>query len=98
MRTDVIGQRPRWVACAFVFRRGKCGIILLVVVLVAGYYGGFNRLLLTGQPVSQQQSTRSISPNDDEAAKFYLGDPATTEDTGATLFQNGRGYQQPKLA
>ncbi len=50
------------------------------------------------QPVSQQQSTRSISPNDDEAAKFTSVILATTEDTWGQLFQKmGRGYQQPKL-
>lgn len=78
--------------------RGKGGIILLVVVLVAGYYGVDLTGLLTGQPVSQQQSTRSISPNDDEAAKFTSVILATTEDTWGQLFQKmGRGYQQPKL-
>ena len=49
---------------------GKGGLILLLVVLVAGYYGVDLTGLMTGQPVSQQQSTRSISPNEDEAAKF----------------------------
>lgn len=78
--------------------RGKGGIILLVVVLVAGYYGVDLTGLLTGQPVSQQQSTRSISLNDDEAAKFTSVILATTEDTWGQLFQKmGRGYQQPKL-
>ncbi|KJT65181.1 hypothetical protein SEEH3712_09695 [Salmonella enterica subsp. enterica serovar Heidelberg str. 622737-12] len=67
--------------------RGKGGIILLVVVLVAGYYGVDLTGLLTGQPVSQQQSTRSISPNDDEAAKFTSVILATTEDTWGQLFQ-----------
>lgn len=67
--------------------RGKGGIILLVVVLVAGYYGVDLTGLLTGQPISQQQSTRSISPNDDEAAKFTSVILATTEDTWGQLFQ-----------
>ena len=48
---------------------GKGGLILLIVVLVAGYYGVDLTGLMTGQPVSQQQSTRSISPNEDEARK-----------------------------
>ena len=61
---------------------GKGGIILLIVVLVAGYYGVDLTGLMTGQPVSQQQSSRSISPNDDEAAKFTSVILATTEDTG----------------
>ena len=52
---------------------GKGGLILLIVVLVAGYYGVDLTGLMTGQPVSQQQSTRSISPNEDEAA-IHLSD------------------------
>lgn len=68
---------------------GKGGIILLIVVLVAGYYGVDLTGLLTGQPVSQQQSTRSISPNDDEAAKFTSVILATTEDTWGSSLKNG---------
>lgn len=64
---------------------GKGGIILLIVVLVAGYYGVDLTGLMTGQPVSQQQSSRSISPNDDEAAKFTSVILATTEDTGTAV-------------
>lgn len=45
---------------------GKGGLILLIVVLVAGYYGVDLTGLMTGQPVSQQQSTRSISPNEED--------------------------------
>lgn len=59
---------------------GKGGLILLIVVLVAGYYGVDLTGLMTGQPVSQQQSTRSISPNEDEAAKFTSVILATTEE------------------
>ncbi|SQB28359.1 peptidase [Citrobacter koseri] len=77
---------------------GKGGIILLIVVLVAGYYGVDLTGLMTGQPISQQETTRSISPNDDEAAKFTSVILATTEDTWGQQFEKmGRTYQQPKL-
>lgn len=77
---------------------GKGGLILLIVVLVAGYYGVDLTGLMTGQPVSQQQSTRSISPNEDEAAKFTSVILATTEDTWGQQFEKmGKTYQQPKL-
>ncbi|MWR66640.1 hypothetical protein GQA01_04870 [Escherichia coli] len=77
---------------------GKGGLILLIVVLVAGYYGVDLTGLVTGQPVSQQQSTRSISPNEDEAAKFTSVILATTEDTWGQQFEKmGKTYQQPKL-
>ncbi|MRS14722.1 hypothetical protein GJV06_07480 [Enterobacteriaceae bacterium RIT691] len=79
---------------------GKGGIILLIVVVVAGYYGVDLTGMLTGQPMVQQQQTpqRSISPKDDEAAKFTSVILATTEDTWGQIFQKmGRQYQQPKL-
>ena len=77
---------------------GKGGLILLIVVLVAGYYGVDLTGLMTGQPVSQQQSTRSISPNEGEAAKFTSVILATTEDTWGQQFEKmGKTYQQPKL-
>ena len=78
---------------------GKGGIILLIVVLVAGYYGVDLTGLMTGQPLQQQQqSQRSINPNEDEAAKFTSVILATTEDTWSQQFDKmGRNYQQPKL-
>lgn len=79
--------------------RGKGGIVLLLVVVVAGYYGVDLTSLVTGeQPVSQQSAPRSISPNDDEAAKFTSVILATTEDTWGQQFEKmGRTYQPPKL-
>jgi len=76
---------------------GKGGIILLAIVLVAGYYGVDLTGLITGDPVQQQQtSQRSISPNEDEAAKFTSVILATTEDTWGQQFEKlGRTYQQP---
>ncbi|CCJ76308.1 YpfJ protein, zinc metalloprotease superfamily [Cronobacter muytjensii 530] len=45
-----------------------------------------------------QQASRSISPNEDEAAKFTSVILATTEETWAQQFQKmGRTYQDPKL-
>lgn len=80
---------------------GKGGIILLIVVLVAGYYGVDLTGLMTGEPVgqSQQQSSQRVSnPNDDEAAKFTSVILATTEDTWAQQFKEmGKTYQPPRL-
>ncbi|EFC56144.1 putative neutral zinc metallopeptidase [Enterobacter cancerogenus ATCC 35316] len=78
---------------------GKGGIILLIVVLVAGYYGVDLTGMLTGEPLQQQQqSSRSISPNEDEAAKFTSVILATTEDTWSQQFEKmGKTYQPPKL-
>lgn len=78
---------------------GKGGIVLLIIVLVAGYYGVDLTGMLTGEPVSQQQTTqRSISPQDEEAAKFTKVVLADTEDTWGAIFKDmGRQYPQPKL-
>ncbi|GLR10510.1 hypothetical protein COO59_11945 [Mixta theicola] len=79
--------------------RGKGGIILLVVVMIAGYYGyDLTPLLTGGEPVSQQSNSQRISPQDDEAAKFTSVILATTEDTWQKLFtQMGKQYQPPHL-
>lgn len=79
--------------------RGKGGIILLVVVMIAGYYGyDLTPLLTGGEPVTQQSRSQGISPQDDEAAKFTSVILATTEDTWQKLFtQMGKNYQPPHL-
>ena len=77
---------------------GKGGIILLVVVIFASYYGVDLTGLITGEPVNTSSQQRSISPQEDEAAKFTSVIFATTEDTWGQLFEKmGRHYQQPKL-
>ncbi|HCB1498057.1 TPA: neutral zinc metallopeptidase [Klebsiella michiganensis] len=79
---------------------GKGGIVLLIIIVVAGYYGVDLTGMLTGEPVSQQQTTtqRSISPQDEEAAKFTKVVLADTEDTWGAIFKDmGRQYPQPKL-
>ncbi|UQY43162.1 zinc metallopeptidase [Erwinia sp. PK3-005] len=79
--------------------RGKGGIILLVVVMIAGYYGyDLTPLLTGGGSVTQQSHSQRISPQDDEAAKFTSVILATTEDTWQKLFtQMGKQYQPPHL-
>ena len=80
--------------------RGKGGIVILVVVLVAGYYGIDLSPLLNGgnvAPQGQQQSA-NISPKDDELAKFTSVVLASTEDNWKEIFQRmGKTYQPPKL-
>ncbi|MDU7479832.1 MAG: neutral zinc metallopeptidase [Hafnia alvei] len=81
--------------------RGKGGLILLVVVLVAGYYGVDLTPLLNGEaPVGQTQteSQQVNSPEDNQMAKFTSVILASTEDTWSQLFQKmGKQYQDPKL-
>ncbi|MCL9669800.1 neutral zinc metallopeptidase [Citrobacter sp. MNAZ 1397] len=77
---------------------GKGGIILLVIVIFASYYGVDLTGLITGEPVNNSSQQRIITPQEDEAAKFTSVIFATTEDTWGQLFEKmGRHYQQPKL-
>ena len=81
--------------------RGKAGVIILVVVMVAGYYGIDLTPLLTGgdsgiAPVSSQPHT--ASPQEQEMARFSSVVLKTTEDVWGKLFQSmKRPYAPPKL-
>ncbi|MDH2894850.1 MULTISPECIES: KPN_02809 family neutral zinc metallopeptidase [Rahnella] len=81
--------------------RGKSGIVIIIVVLVAGYYGiDLTPLIDGGQSGGMQQQTQSqsISPKDDEQAKFTSVILASTEDTWKEIFQKqGMTYREPKL-
>ena len=78
--------------------RGKGGIILLVVVAIAGYYGYDLTGLLTGGDVAPTSQQQRVSTNDDEAAKFTRVILASTEDTWNKLFQQmGKEYVAPTL-
>lgn len=101
-RRDDSGSSPSMGAGRMRIPRGKGGIILLIVVVIASYYGYDLSPLLTGesssvsQPAPQRQS--SIKPQQDEAAKFTSVILATTEDTWQQLFQKmGKTYTPPKL-
>lgn len=100
-RNDTRGPSLGGGGGGFRIPRGKGGLILLVVVVVAGYYGVDLSPLLTGDMSgSQQQSVQrqSVSPNDDQAAKFTSVILGTTEDTWGEIFKSmGKTYQQPKL-
>ncbi|GAA3905057.1 MULTISPECIES: KPN_02809 family neutral zinc metallopeptidase [Gibbsiella] len=79
---------------------GKGGLVILVVVLVAGYYGIDLTPLLNGGDVTttQSQQSTSISPKDDELAKFTSVVLASTEDNWKEVFQKmGKTYQPPRL-
>ncbi|MFS2222117.1 neutral zinc metallopeptidase [Pantoea sp. B65] len=77
--------------------RGKGGIILLVLVMVAGYYGYDLTPLLSGEQ-SARSSQQNSNAGGDEAAKFTAVMLATTEDTWQKLFrQMDKPWQAPKL-
>lgn len=82
---------------------GKTGAILLVVVLVAGYFGYDLSPLLTGMggetaSVSMPQSTGPSSGADDQLARFTSVALKTTEDTWEQIFRDaGRQYSPATL-
>lgn len=78
---------------------GKGRLILLVMVMVAGYYGLDLSPLLSGTaPQSQTQRQEVSQPAKDPLAKFTSVMLASTEDAWAEIFQqSGNPYQAPKL-
>lgn len=82
--------------------RGKSGVVILIVIVVAGYYGVDLTGLITGEPIgttSQQQTqNRQLSPQDEELADFTSVMLASTEDVWQSEFNKlGKQYQQPTL-
>ncbi|RRZ91012.1 neutral zinc metallopeptidase [Erwinia sp. 198] len=78
--------------------RGKGGIVLLIVVMIAGYYGYDLTPLLTGESTSLSSQQQRSTPQQDEAAKFTSVMLATTEDTWQKIFEKmGKTYTPPKL-
>jgi predicted metalloprotease len=80
--------------------RGKAGVVVLLVVLVAGYYGVDLTPLLTGGPDAAISSGGSYRPSEreQEAARFTSVVLKTTEDAWERIFgEEGAPYTPPKL-
>ena len=82
--------------------KGKAGAVVLIVVLVAGYYGVDLTPLLNGQipqqAQTQHQIPQDISPQEARMADFIAAALGMTEDLWQTEFkQAGQQYQAPKL-
>lgn len=78
---------------------GKGRLILLVVVMVAGYYGvDLSPLLSEPTTQSQPQRQEMSQPAKDPLARFTSVMLASTEDAWGDIFQqSGNRYQAPKL-
>ncbi|MCX4309354.1 MAG: neutral zinc metallopeptidase [Desulfovibrio sp.] len=75
---------------------GKFGAVLLVVVLVAGYYG-YDLSPLLGLGGTEVSQTRPV-PRNDELAQFTSAALKSTEDTWSQIFrQAGRQYSPATL-
>lgn len=80
--------------------RGKTGVILLVAVLVAGYFGYDLTPLLTGMGGGGMglQSTAQAPAGNDELARFTKVALGTTEETWSDIFRRaGREYAPATL-
>lgn len=80
--------------------RGPAGIVVLLVVLVAGYYGVDLTPLLSGGVQQGQVSTEQYqpSPEEQELARFTSVILKTTEDYWNDYFRKqGSSYKDPKL-
>lgn len=78
---------------------GKGRLILLVVVMVAGYYGvDLSPLLNEPAPQTPPQRQEMSQPAKDPLARFTSVMLASTEDAWGEIFQqSGNRYQAPKL-
>ncbi|CAJ1813946.1 hypothetical protein CKOHBEJN_00393 [Aeromonas hydrophila] len=78
---------------------GKGRLILLVVIMVAGYYGvDLSPLLSEPTTQSQPQRQEMSQPAKDPLARFTSVMLASTEDAWGEIFQqSGSRYQAPKL-
>lgn len=78
---------------------GKSSVIVLLVVLVAGYYGvDLSGLLSDGAIVAPVSAPRAPSQQQDELARFTSVVLKTTEDTWQNIFRrSGNAYPPPKL-
>ena len=81
--------------------RGPVGILALVVVVVAGYYGIDLTPILTGDMGVYSDSSGQAytpSPQEEEMAEFTSVILKTTEDTWGEIFKNtGETYAPPRL-
>lgn len=81
--------------------RGGTGIVMLLVVLVAGYYGiDLTPLLTGGGDLSTPTNSQPYEPSaeEQEMAQFTSVALKTTEEAWGGLFQKmGREYSPPKL-
>lgn len=83
--------------------RGKTGLAVVIVVLVAGYYGIDLTPLLTGEPFPVETQTTASAPYkgtaaEEALAKFSRVALKTTEDVWTEIFRaTGERYPHPKL-
>lgn len=79
---------------------GKAGVVIFIVVMVAGYYGVDLTPLLSGGSSAgiSSSSSYSPSPHEEEMARFTSVALKTTEEAWEDIFRSsGQHYKAPKL-
>ncbi|WP_018121841.1 KPN_02809 family neutral zinc metallopeptidase [Wohlfahrtiimonas chitiniclastica] len=78
---------------------GKAGVVLFIVVMIAGYYGVDLSPLLEGQmPTQTNAQSANISPEEERMANFTSTSLGMTEDLWQREFKKlGKTYQEPTL-
>jgi len=81
--------------------RGKAGLVIIVIILIASYYGIDLTALFgggNGSIQTQQRSSQIGSEQQNEMAKFTSVVLASTEDVWGNIFkQENKTYQDPRL-
>lgn len=78
--------------------RGKSGLIVFIIILVAGYYGVDLTGLLNNTTVTPTDQSVSYSQEDEDAARFTSVILASTEDYWSQEFHRlGKSYTPAKL-
>lgn len=98
-----MGGFPRYTRGPRIPLRGKTGLAVIAIVVIAGFYGIDLTPLITGDPIAlpptQTQSTSyQGTAQEEELAKFSKVALKTTEDVWTEIFRaSGQAYQYPRL-
>lgn len=98
--TNVEDRRGQRIGLAGIpLLRGPLGIVVLIVILVAGYYGVDLTSLLSGGDVGQVISQPyQPTPQEEEMARFSAVTLKLTEDAWSDIFRkSGETYAPPRL-
>ena len=97
------GGFPRYTRGPRIPLRGKTGLAVIAIVVIAGFYGIDLTPLITGAPMQIPQTQTQTTPyqgtaQEQELAKFSKVALKTTEEVWTEIFRaSGQSYQYPRL-
>ena len=98
-----MGGFPRYTRGPRIPLRGKTGLAVIAIVVIAGFYGIDLTPLITGGPIALPPTQTQSAPyqgtaQEEELAKFSKVALKTTEDVWTEIFRaSGQAYQYPRL-